>query len=143
MLNDYSAETLDLLYRLKHCSKEKRHLTKRQIYEIEVASIRKNILKSDNIKKEIRARDFKRIEVQILTKKKFATQSLVNPNSLRNRLTRFHIYRLYKLLVSSKPNYFILEKAIRLSNPVTIAFIKNELNAKSIEIFKTTKEVTR
>lgn len=143
MLNDYSTETLDLLYRLKHCSREKRRLTKRQIYEIEVAKIHKCILRSDDIKKEIRSRDFKRVEVQILTSKKFATQSLINPNSLRNKLARYHIYQLYRLLASPNPNYFVLEKAIRLSNPVTIAFIKNELNAKSIEIFKTTKEVTR
>ena len=142
MLATYSANTLNLLYRLKHCPKTQRRNIKLKIYQTELSEIQKNILRSSNIKEEIFNRDFKRIEVKLLTQIKFPKKSLTNPNSLRNRLARLYILFIYNLLTSQKPNYWIIEKVIRLSNPIIIGFIKVELNAYSIDIFKYTKTVT-
>lgn len=142
MLANYSANTLNLLYKLKHCPKNQRKKIKLKIYKIELCEIQKNILRSSNIKKEIFDRDFKRIEVKLLTQMKFPQKSLTNKKSVRNKLARLHILAVYKLLIAKKPQYWIIEKIIRLTDPITIAFIKVELNAKSIEIFKYTKTVT-
>lgn len=142
MLADYSANTLDLLYKLKHCPKNQRRNIKLKIYKIELAEIQKNIMHSSNIKDEIFKRDFKRIELKLLTQIKFPQKSLTNPKSLRNRLARLNILIIYNLLTSQKPHYWIIEKTIRLANPIIIGFIKVELNAKSIDIFKYTKTVT-
>lgn len=143
MLNDYSTETLHLLYKLKHCEKKQRHEIKAKIYKIELEKIQREILKSSNIRQEIFEKDFKRVEVKILTERRLPQKALTNRNSLGNKCARLHTYILYKLLTSSQPCYWFIEKAIRLSNPATIAFLKNEFNAKSITIFKYTKTVTR
>ncbi|MBE5812272.1 MAG: hypothetical protein E7314_01280 [Clostridiales bacterium] len=141
MLNDYSATTLSLLYDFKYCPKNQRNSIKKRIYDTEIKEIQKNILRSNNIKKEIYERDFKRIEAKIISKIKFPQKSLSNINSLRNKLARFNIFVIYNLLTNEKPNYWLLEKVIRLSDPVSIAFLKTEFNAKSIEIFNYTKTV--
>lgn len=143
MLNNYSPTTLALLYELKYSSRPKRKHIKKEIYSTEIKEIQKNILRSNDIKKEIFERDFKRIEVKILSKIKFPQKSLSNVNSFRNKLARFRILLIYKLLISENPNYWLLEKLIRSTDTASIAFLKVEFNAKSIDIFQYTKAVTR
>ncbi len=142
MLNDYSAATLSLLYDLKYCSKKERNSIKAKIYDIEVKRIQQHILRSNNIKKEIYERDFKRIEAKIISNIRFPQKSLSNINSFRNKVARFRILVIYNLIINQKSNYWILEKLIRLTDPASIAFLKVELNAKSIDIFNYTKAVT-
>jgi hypothetical protein len=50
MLNDYSANTLSLLYDLKYCPKKERNSIKTKIYDTEIERIQQRILKSNNIK---------------------------------------------------------------------------------------------
>jgi len=143
MLSNYSTNTLILLRELKYCKKSKRRILKRRIYEIELKRIQNEILRSENIQDEIFKRDFKRIEVKVLSSRGFPKKYLTNPYSFRNKLARFHILTIYTLLIKKDPPYWLLEKLIRFSSPVSIAFIKTELNAKSIEIFNYTKKVTK